>query len=188
MKTKCISISVMSVSVLFIFFFFIRPAVFVQYSKCALLEHRDGASFFDVGLLSCSNKEQKIEIDSFKNLSIRPAEIEGWEVISTVNKKEPGVFAILLKKRILDDKYIFYPRVESPSDGVIVKEERHFPTRLFSLHIKEKKWTPIGAQYVLDSDCFEYSSITDKTVELHLKITLYGEWAQLWVKNGAVFF
>lgn len=188
MKNKRMIIVVMSCFVLFLFFFFIRPAVFVRCVKCAFFAHRDGASFFDIGLLSCSNKEQQIEMESFKNLSIKPADVEGWDVISTINKKEPGFFSITLKKRILDNKYIFYPRVESPSDEVIIKEERHFQTRLFSLHNKGKGWTPIGAQYLLDPDCFEYSSIADKTVQLRLQITLYGDWAQLWVKNGAVFF
>lgn len=169
-------------------FAIIPPETIYKSLKCSFVGALDSDTYADVDLLDCSNKKQSIDFQSFQNIDNVPADVPGWSILSPRDKSLPGVFLVTLKVSGSDSDFIFYPRIEGPSDSIQVFEDRRYPSRLFSLSKKAKGWTPIGAQYSVCRSCFEADYTQTKSYQVTLKITLYGDWAQVWHKDGKVFF
>ena len=85
------------------------------------------------------------------------------------------------------EELLFLPRASGPDSGVevavlsgVTAAAKAVP--LAAMHGKQGAWTPISALYRIPLAC------QDRDKPLTLRVTLSGPWAQLWHKEGQVFF
>lgn len=131
-------------------------------------------------LLDCSNVRQ--EVLSRENIVAEPADVPGWTVLRPVDPGRPAVLTVKLKKD--REQVIFYPRMSGPEAFVEVWEEGQ-PTRLACVSGRAA-WSPIGEQRLVRLLCAQNGWRNDYDVTLRLVCS--GRWAQIWIKDGRIFF
>lgn len=89
------------------------------------------------------------------------------------------------------EELLFLPRASGPDSGVevaVLSRATEGATAgakgvsLVAMRGKQEAWTPISALYRIPLAC------QDRDKPLVLRVTLSGPWAQLWHKDGQVFF
>ncbi|WP_243359811.1 glycosyltransferase family 39 protein [Fundidesulfovibrio terrae] len=110
------------------------------------------------------------------------ADMPGWSRLEVSLEKEQGVFLAELDPGV--QQMIVYPRV---GDGSSVGFYQLGPDgrreELLALHGAGEAWTPISAQYPIMLN--PGLTIGGK---YRVEILLQGRWAQVWNKNGTIFF
>ncbi|MFZ5426393.1 MAG: glycosyltransferase family 39 protein [Thermodesulfobacteriota bacterium] len=118
--------------------------------------------------------------ESATNIADAPApEASGWNVLGP---KDPALPALLQATLRPGDGVVFYPRLSGPGDSVLVFEIMPDRTErpVFMMTGADGEWTPISAQYPL--------VLPGGDGERSLRIELRGRYAQLWHKDGTIFF
>ena len=81
------------------------------------------------------------------------------------------------------EELLFLPRASGRDSGVEVAAiAAGKAERVFAMRGNDTAWTPISALYRIGLACQE------RDAPLTLRVTLFGPWAQLWHKDGQVFF
>ena len=135
--------------------------------------------------LCCSNVEQEVSYSEEDNVALSPADVEGWMKLSPRDPARPATIRVkVIKDR---DDLVFYPRVGGADSTVSVMQPNGgWPRPLFRLRGQAKTWTSISRQYRLCAACLDNSF--DRGYMSSLEIVLQGPWAQLWTKDGKIFF
>ncbi|GAB6037996.1 hypothetical protein JCM15519_25550 [Fundidesulfovibrio butyratiphilus] len=136
-------------------------------------------------LFCCSNVEQEIAYTDADNVALSPADVTGWMTLSPRDPARPARVRVqVIKDR---DELLFYPRVGGADSRVsVIQPNGGWPRPLFLLQGREGAWTSISRQYRLCVACLDNSF--DRGYRASLEIVLQGRWAQLWTKDGKIFF
>ena len=131
-------------------------------------------------LLDCSNVRQ--EVLSRENIVEEPADVAGWTICRPADPSRAAVVIVKVKKD--REHVIFYPRMSGLETFAEVWEAGQ-PTRLVRVS-GIAVWSPIGEQHSVRLMCAEKGWHNDYDVTLRL--VLFGRWAQIWIKDGRIFF
>jgi hypothetical protein len=140
-------------------------------------------------LLDYSNalQEQMPEFD--RNLEEQPqAEQPGWRVLTPRDKTLPA--KVRLKIKWERDRMVFFPRVSGPGDSVKVYQITgiDYDRRLmFTLRGDASGWSPVGGQFEVNLGC-AVAPVYGQVFDVVLEIEMAGPWAQVWLKDGQIFF
>lgn len=154
---------------------------FDQYTFCNIVapfkQTNNGQSY----LLSCSNVRQ--QIISMQNVIHEHDTDSGYDILKVQDSKNPGIVEVQVKKD--RQQVLFYPRL-SGKDTTVEILEGSTSRRLFFAEGIAGKWNPIGEQHTVSLYCAQEGFNQDYDVTLRL--VLKGQWAQVWTKNGCIFF
>lgn len=139
-------------------------------------------------LLECSNVRQA-RLPAFDlNVEEQDTEYPGWKVFVPRDKSLPG--RVRLKVSWERDRMVIFPRLNGPGNDVSVfqvMDVDHTRKPLFVLHGARREWTPVGGQYEVNLGCVR-EAMDAQVFDIVLEIELFGPWAQVWHKDGQVFF
>lgn len=133
------------------------------------------------GFFTTSTVKQSINTSESENCVIRRDE-EGLSFITLIDPKKIGIIRVNITKEF--DDYIFYPRVSQGSEVLVCESS---PENVLLRLASQDGWTPLGRRYVLNLSCCEHGAVQQQ-IQVSLLIILRGEWAQLWIPAGMVFF
>lgn len=135
-------------------------------------------------LLACSNIEQSIVPSSLMKVRDIPADAPGWRLFTSSG--EAGSLNIRFRKSA--GKFVFYPRLGGTSDSITVYEVLGQSRRLLYFERGDaKEWTRIARKRLLCTECVS-GGWSAEDVEVEVEVVLEGPGAQLWHKDGIVFF
>lgn len=155
---------------------------FWRRARCVLIKHEAlyPRHRFE-GFFTTTTVEQRFSLEDMNNCQIN-YDNSNVAYISLQDPKKIGTFRVTIDKDF--DDYVFFPRVSQGSE-VIVCEGR-MENMLFRLR-GEDGWTPIGRRYLLNLSCCEHNT-TLHQFPVTLTIVLQGQWSQVWLPAGAIFF
>jgi hypothetical protein len=110
-----------------------------------------------------------------------PSDTPGWSVYTVPEGATSQT--LVFEVQAAGEELLYFPRASGPDSSVEVAVlDGAKPRPLARLAGKPDVWTPIGARWAIPLACF------DQGKPLRLQVTLTGPWAQLWVRDKAVFF
>jgi len=135
-------------------------------------------------LLGCSNIEQSIVLSSMVKVRDIPADVPGWRLFTSTS--EAGSIRIRFRNSV--GKYVFYPRLGGVSDSIAVYEVLGRDRKLLYFERGDAKgWTRIARKRLFCAECVTHGW-SDKEAAVEVEVVLEGPGAQLWHKDGFVFF
>lgn len=135
-------------------------------------------------LLGCSNIEQVVTQPQHDALRDVVSDVPGWRMFTSTGR--PGRLMVRFKKS--QGPYVFYPRVNGESDSIAIYEVLGEQRRLlYSEHGNSSGWTPVARRMLFCADCVS-SGWSEEEFSVELEIVLDGPHAQIWHKDGIVFF
>ncbi|WP_243313798.1 hypothetical protein [Fundidesulfovibrio agrisoli] len=140
-----------------------------------------------VAFRECSNVRHTVIVDSFENVrEERPEEYPGWTVLTPDDKSREARFRVkLLRDRA---EAVIFPRASGADSGVELFELLDSSRRkLFGMAGRNGAWTDVASQYNVNLGCV-FDGYKPQDFGVVLEFALKGPWAQVWCKNGAVFF
>ncbi|WP_243311732.1 hypothetical protein [Fundidesulfovibrio agrisoli] len=151
--------------------------------RCSCVEPFKSAPLAKGQLLGCSNITQTISWERSSNVTLAKGDVEGWDVLTPTDPNLPAVLAVEVSRD--RDQAVWFPRMSGEECAITVLTEGNRPVdRLRGT----AQWSPIGARRWLNLRCLRYGDVDhDDVVEL-IRIQMYGRWAQVWSKQGKVFF
>lgn len=145
-------------------------------------EENDLRNFLAERFIAKKGVEQRMLAADAGLISEADPDVVGWERLVVVPGTEKGVFLAEVARG--NERLIVYPRVGGGASigfyQISPDGRRH---ELLTLKGREGAWTPISAQYQLSLN--PAFSVGDA---YRVEILLQGRWAQLWNKNGTIFF
>ena len=156
--------------------------------QCAVLERIGRPVPWSEEFLPCSNIVQHIDREASHNIREERGEVEGWVKITAADPAKEATVVVGFKKTPGQRRVVFYPRVSGEGSEVTVHEDVRAPGLLFLLRGQPGVWSPLGGQYPFNFLCLEYGFQIRKSFEARVVITLRGPGAQVWQKDGLVFF
>jgi len=172
----------------FVFFLFIcQYDNYFACIRCLVNSARESTHFSGEKLQMCSNIMQFKDNKRTENVRDMPAGQDGWRMYIVDDSSKPGFITFRIKKEPDMDFMMFYPRISADTDSI---EVRAMETSFLAARLRQSHsgWTSIGAKMRVDLGCLDYGWITDRTIEVPVTIILKGKTAQVWHKDGAVFF
>lgn len=135
-------------------------------------------------LLGCSNIEQVVTLTPHEKLRDIVSDVPGWRMFSSSGSA--GRLLIRFKKS--QGPYVFYPRLDGESDSISIYEVLGEQRRLLYFeHGSASGWTPVARRMLFCANCVSNGWSEDEfTVDLEIVLT--GPHAQLWHKDGNIFF
>lgn len=142
------------------------------------------SAFLGDKFLGCSNIDQ--EILGVSGVTDEATDVPGWRIYKPSAPDVPGTIRLRLRKD--RDTAFFYPRVSGRDSAVVVAEPTSNIVREWAVVRGDGHgWTPVSRRYVVSLRCIGRGGPeTDAPVEIHA--ILSGPWAQLWHRDGTVFF
>ena len=135
-------------------------------------------------LLACSNIVQSVERYPEAGLHDVEADAQGWRMFTSTGR--PGRLMFRFKKS--QGPYVFYPRVNGESDRITIYEVLGEQRRLlYSEHGNSSGWTPVARRMLFCAECVS-SGWSEEEFPVELEIVLDGQHAQIWHKDGVVFY
>jgi len=132
-------------------------------------------------LMPCSNVRQRII--SMENVVESSGGVEGYTILTLQDPEKPGTIQVSVTN---DRRYILlYPRM-SGKDSSIEVWVGSMSRPMASIRGKSDVWNSIGEQHFISLYCEEFGFKQD--YDVLLRIVLEGRWAQVWIKDGMVFF
>lgn len=174
-------------SVLVFLLFISRYNGYYACVRCLVKSAYESTYFSGEKLQMCSNIMQSKNNERTQNVRDMPADQDGWRMYVVDDSSKPGFITFRIRKEPDVDFLVFYPRIFADSDSI---EVRALDTSFLAARLRHFRsgWTPIGAKMKVDLGCLDYGWITDRTIEVPVTIILKGKTAQVWHKDGAVFF
>jgi len=156
---------------------------FFRSVRCGCLEPLKSAPLSKGQLLPCSNIPQSIDWARTTNVTLAKGDVEGWDVLTPTDPEQPAVLSVKLDRD--RDEAIWFPRMSGEECAITVLTDGNRPVdRLRGA----ASWTPIGARRRLNLRCLRYGDVEHDDVGELIRIQMYGKWAQVWSKQGMVFF
>lgn len=145
---------------------------------------RDNAlrNFLAERFLARSSVKQKMISASPSLHNVPDGETPGWSRLESTSTDTPASFVAEVQPG--RDLLIVYPRVGGGSSVALYqlgpdgKREE-----LLALHGRDNAWTPVSGQYPIRLD-----PLLKVGGGYRVETILHGPWAQLWNKNGTIFF
>jgi len=134
-------------------------------------------------LLGCSNIEQVVMLKDEKLRDV-VSDVPGWRMFTSTGS--PGRLMVRFKKS--QGPYVFYPRLDGESDGIAIYEVLGEQRRLlYSEYGNSSGWTPVARRMLFCVECVS-NGWSEEEFFVELEIVLDGQHAQIWHKDGAIFF
>jgi hypothetical protein len=138
-------------------------------------------------LLPASSFDQTLLPESMENAVIQDADTPGWQLVRPRDPAKPATVDVRVRRERPGDA-VFYPRISGTDSSVAVFDAAVSPPALlFRLVGQGPGWTPIGRQYLLPL-CCAFDGWKKDVFFMVMRISLQGPGAQLWMRDGKVFF
>jgi hypothetical protein len=135
----------------------------------------------------CSSVKQTLLRDSFENVAEGPqSDYPGWTVLTCADKSRQARFRVKVERD--RSAVTIFPRVSGSASGVELFD-LHESTRrkLFGVQGRDNVWSGVASQYEINLGCVDEGDKPDISV-VELEFILQGPWAQVWSKDGTIFY
>lgn len=135
-------------------------------------------------LLACSNIIQSVEPSPEGGLRDLEADVPGWRMFTSSGA--PGRLMVQFRKSV--GPYTFYPRLDGEADSISIYEWLGKERRLlYRQQGNSAGWTPVARRMLFCAECVR-NGWSEEEFPVTLEIVLDGPHAQLWHKNGVIFY
>lgn len=135
-------------------------------------------------LLACSNIIQSVHPYPEGGLQDLEAQVPGWRMFTSSG----APVRIMVKFRKTSGHYTFYPRLDGEADSIAIYECLGKDRRLvYWQQGNSAGWTPVARRMLFCADCVR-DGWSEEEFPVELEIVLDGPHAQLWHKDGLIFY